>query len=989
MMLLAMLCGLTGTRAEEVTVGYLGDNDDSPRLPVDSYYNYSYSQQIYTSTEIGASGTITINAVTLWLARDEKIAEFTTFDIYMLEVDKEAFASYSDWETMTDANKVYSGTLTVSNRAFQDAPNQGFEAYTFELDAPFLYNGNRNLLIAFNGATSKRSGLAGKTFSVDSTPRTIRAYSDDLAFDPANPPSWGARPLSRNVIKFNFVANPTLTVSSITYQSAKLSWSGGEKYQVQYKKADAENWTTISDYSSIVTSKTLSSLLENTTYVARARSKDANGNVSGWTTLQFTTSYRYPAPHDLTITNVTPTSVTLNWTEDASAYSGYTVQIYDNENNWISTMQYVHPPYTKEGLTPETTYKAIVRQACYDAKESVTLTFECTAKETIGTSTGDYTIVLPTCAPDYYSLTQQIYTKEELGSTPATFRVIDFYSFSTLDTRNLVIYMASTDKSSFSSSSDAVRVFNSDRVFSGSVDFKNGTKSGWTSITLDIPFEYDGLSNVVIVVDDNTGTDTWTSFFDVYETMSNQALYINGSEDFDPITPKGYNYSLSNEKNVIRLLKGDYPDMPKPKVTVDKVLATTATISWTGDASRYNIRWTTDPTGTEWTGMDATTDKQYNLTGLAEATEYLVQVRAYNPTSGEAGQWATVAFTTRSASETPSEVTVFDLTYTRATVSWEGGQENYRLELSSLPHPDKSVFTQVGNDVKTTDEWAEYTFDLSAYSGEGTIAIRHYKGSGGNALCVDDVTLTNSEGTDTWDFDCSESELPAWLATDAEGFGFNPEEPWYESYVWSIDYTGKNQFAKSTTYGYPSDHWLIIPLARLGGTLKLNAKSVEVPIKSRGADKYVSSPPPALFGVYVTTSKQEIISSGINKIFAKSPFTFNNLETGVGYQLRVQGMDPETEWSQMHYFETPYYLLGDVNASGDVSPADAIMILYHYFGVQQTTFIKAAADLNSDATISPADAIEALYRYFGVGTSSPDARARTTRPKEDTGQEPE
>jgi hypothetical protein len=364
MMLLAMLCGLTGTRAEEVTVGYLGDNDDSPRLPVDSYYNYSYSQQIYTSTEIGASGTITINAVTLWLARDEKIAEFTTFDIYMLEVDKEAFASYSDWETMTDANKVYSGTLTVSNRAFQDAPNQGFEAYTFELDAPFLYNGNRNLLIAFNGATSKRSGLAGKTFSVDSTPRTIRAYSDDLAFDPANPPSWGARPLSRNVIKFNFVANPTLTVSSITYQSAKLSWSGGEKYQVQYKKADAENWTTISDYSSIVTSKTLSSLLENTTYVARARSKDANGNVSGWTTLQFTTSYRYPAPHDLTITNVTPTSVTLNWTEDASAYSGYTVQIYDNENNWISTMQYVHPPYTKEGLTPETTNKAIVRQAC-------------------------------------------------------------------------------------------------------------------------------------------------------------------------------------------------------------------------------------------------------------------------------------------------------------------------------------------------------------------------------------------------------------------------------------------------------------------------------------------------------------------------------------------------------------------------------------------------------------------------------------------------
>ena len=982
MMLLAMLCGLTGTRAEEVTVGlgYQGDSDYSPALPMNSNYNYSYSQQIYTSTEIGASGTITINAVTLWLARQERIAEFT-FDIYMLEVDKEAFASYSDWETMTDANKVYSGTLTVSNRVSQDAPNHGFEAYTFELDAPFLYNGNRNLLIAFNGATSKRLGLVGKTFSVDSTPRAIDAYSDDLAFDPANPPSWGARPHIRNVIKFNFVANPTLTVSSITYQSATLSWSGGEKYYVEYKKADAESWTTISNYSS-VTSKALSSLLENTTYVARARSKDANGNVSGWTTLQFTTPYRYPAPHDLTITNVTPTSVSLNWTEDASAYSGYTVQIYDNENNWISTQQYVHPPYTKKGLTPETTYKVRVSQACYDAKESVTLTFECTAKEIIGTDTG--VEGLPTITDERHSLSQQIYTKEELGSTPASFQIIDFYCTKPC-TRNLDIYLVSTDKSSFSSSSDAVRVFSSDRVFSGEVTFK---ENGWTGITLETPFEYDGLSNVVLVVDDNTGSSSGYCPFRIYEA-SQQAIVIMGYNDFNPTAASGYNYVICDMKNQIRLLKGDYPDMPKPKVTVDKVLATTATVSWTGDASRYNIRWTTDPTGTEWTGMDATTDKQYNLTGLAEATEYLVQVRTYNPTSGEAGQWATVAFTTRSASETPSDVTAFDITYTRATVSWEGGQENYRLELTSFPHPDKSVFTQVGNDVKTTDEWAEYTFDLSAYSdeGTGTIAIRHYKGSGESALCVDDVTLTNSEGTDTWDFDGS--ELPAWLATDAEGFGFNPEEPWYKSYVWSIDYTGENQCAKSITYGYPSDHWLIIPLARLGGTLKLNAKSVEVPIKSRGADKYVSSPPPALFGVYVTTSKQEIISSGINKTFAKSPFTFNNLETGVGYQLRVQGMDPETEWSEMHYFQTPYYLLGDVNASGDVSPADAIMILYHYFGVQQTTFIKAAADLNSDATISPADAIEALYRYFGVGTSSPDARARATRPKEDTGQEPE
>ena len=71
-------------------------------------------------------------------------------------------------------------------------------------------------------------------------------------------------------------------------------------------------------------------------------------------------------------------------------------------------------------------------------------------------------------------------------------------------------------------------------------------------------------------------------------------------------------------------------------------------------------------------------------------------------------------------------------------------------------------------------------------------------------------------------------------------------------------------------------------------------------------------------------------------------------------------------------------LLGDVNGSGDVTPADAIMILYSYFGVEQNGFIEGAADLNGDGNISPADAIEALYLYFGAGTNNNGARATKT-----------
>ena len=57
--------------------------------------------------------------------------------------------------------------------------------------------------------------------------------------------------------------------------------------------------------------------------------------------------------------------------------------------------------------------------------------------------------------------------------------------------------------------------------------------------------------------------------------------------------------------------------------------------------------------------------------------------------------------------------------------------------------------------------------------------------------------------------------------------------------------------------------------------------------------------------------------------------------------------------------------LGDVNGDGKVTPADAIMMLYNYFGVDQTDFNVKLADVNLDGNYSPADAIQALYMYFG------------------------
>lgn len=67
-------------------------------------------------------------------------------------------------------------------------------------------------------------------------------------------------------------------------------------------------------------------------------------------------------------------------------------------------------------------------------------------------------------------------------------------------------------------------------------------------------------------------------------------------------------------------------------------------------------------------------------------------------------------------------------------------------------------------------------------------------------------------------------------------------------------------------------------------------------------------------------------------------------------------------------------ILGDANGDNSVTPADAIMTLYHYFNVKQSGFDENAADINGDLKISPADAVKALYTYFIGGKSQ--ARSR-------------
>ena len=233
------------------------------------------------------------------------------------------------------------------------------------------------------------------------------------------------------------------------------------------------------------------------------------------------------------------------WTEKGDA-TAWQICLDNDENNLIDVTQY---PYTLTDLTAETTYNVKVRADYGENKSELSsdVTFEPTVKTVIGSGTTTSSVV-PIKTNCNYSLSQQIYTSAELGDA-GLIESIDFFNESLPVERNLNIYMVSTDKDEFASNTDWISVTDDNLVFSGNVTFFAGV---WTTIALDNCFVYDGNSNVVIVVDDNTGSsnNTAVNFRTFTASDKYQALSAcSDNNDFDPIGSLGDVNESNKSKN--------------------------------------------------------------------------------------------------------------------------------------------------------------------------------------------------------------------------------------------------------------------------------------------------------------------------------------------------------------------------------------------------------------------------------------------------------
>ena len=164
-----------------------------------------------------------------------------------------------------------------------------------------------------------------------------------------------------------------------------------------------------------------------------------------------------------------------------------------------------------------------------------------------GTTTNSY---LPSYSFYNYSLSQQIYSADEIG-TAGTINSIAFYNGGSEKTRTYDLYLVNTTKNVFADNFDWIPVTAADKVFSGEVTMVAGD---WTTITFDTPFAYDGVSNLAVVVDDNT--NSWSSGMScrVFNANGLQAIRVySDPTNYDPADPSNYSGTVMDVKNQIQL----------------------------------------------------------------------------------------------------------------------------------------------------------------------------------------------------------------------------------------------------------------------------------------------------------------------------------------------------------------------------------------------------------------------------------------------------
>ena len=280
------------------------------------------------------------------------------------------------------------------------------------------------------------------------------------------------------------------------------------------------------------------------------------GNYAGTKEVPF--NVYYPAPTELSCTNVTATTAIVTWKDGIA--TKWTVE-YSTDKTFESAerIDVNESTATLASLSANQVYYVRVKAVYGTDQESdwsLVCSVEPTTKLLVGSGDGTSRF-LPFSNWYHYGLTQQIYTAKELGNKAGSIMALDFFRTDDNECNNTIeIYLVKTDKTMFANRTDWISVTEEDKVYDGKMQFESNQ---WTTIELTKPFDYDGVSNLALIVyDKNVSEDSYGDYraFRTFKGNDNQTLFFRSDRE-DPTIRPTVTGTLTTGKNQLRIRMAD------------------------------------------------------------------------------------------------------------------------------------------------------------------------------------------------------------------------------------------------------------------------------------------------------------------------------------------------------------------------------------------------------------------------------------------------
>lgn len=252
-----------------------------------------------------------------------------------------------------------------------------------------------------------------------------------------------------------------------------------------------------------------------------------------------------------------------------------------------------------------------------------------------------------------HSYGQSIYLASEVNASGDITALKWYFSgTSTLpSSQDLTVYLGHTSKTEFASPTDWEDISVLTQVYAGGITVSG---AGWTTITFDTPFTYNGTDNLIVAVRENSsGYDSSGDDFYNFATMSARSIYkYSDPESIDPADPNAPpadpdSYVVNNIANFVPniMFEGISQACPTPyNLTASQPTVDGATFEWEllGSETAWEVTAVLEgDAGPEPTdsGTAVNGTPSFTFTGLSDSSTYNAYVRA-NCGGGVFSGWA-------------------------------------------------------------------------------------------------------------------------------------------------------------------------------------------------------------------------------------------------------------------------------------------------------------------------------------------------------------